>query len=640
MPTNNISINYTSSFVSASGVAKGDVVCIIPTDPSQYVLATAANRINCRGLAICIEHPTPHGVILIAYNGEISAADCGLGPGALAPVRISALGRLERTLGPPIPTDEVVGWADTSGNVSFSFPSFSGTLSNLVGSTDSIATLRALPIPTSNYSVMHVLGYYVPGDVGGGVFFWDNSATDPDDNGMVIQPTAGGIGRWRRTWDGVQVNVKWWGAQGDGAIDDTFPIQDMLNFAQSFVGGATNGLICFFPTGIYLKQDGILVGQNFMTFRGEGPNATQFLFSNVTSGFYTNVSLIAPIFKTHCRFEDFSIVALQLNSVGINLTSFNSAVIKNVKITTPQGVGIYGFGDLFGLAPLNNRVENVWVDCAGTGTAVRLQSNVAAGGGFGPGQNVFTDVRISNVTIGVQIESGTGNIFDNVRIENATSLHYDLGTAIVGADDAKYTMVFGGWNDGGAASNIVRTYANSLSNVLHLGWLNNYDSAGGIGILGVYHPASVNLTSNHVYVDGQESANLSLYANTKFTGTFTHTNTANRTYTLQNTSGLVPLATPSTAFTITFPHNNTANRTYDLQDQSGTLPLLTPATNFNISFANTYTAARTHTLQDASGTIPHMAAAQADSVAVLLVTLVSDFNALLAKLRATKVIAT
>lgn len=578
MPINNISINYTASFVAAAGVNKGDVVCIVPTDPSHYVVATATNRLTCRGLAICIEHPTPHGVILIAYDGQISAADCGLGPGALAPVRISTTGRLERTSTPPNPTDEVVGWADTAGNCSFCFPSTSGLTAGGFLSVDKMSDLRALPKPTTDHTLVHVLGYYTIDDKSGGWFYWDSGSTEVDDSGMFIQANAGGVGRWVRLWDGIQINVKWWGAYGDGVIDDTVALDAALRFAQQY-SFSTNGLIVYFPTGIYFRQTtGNLITGNFITIRGDGAQATIMTFGAAVRGFYTNVNLLSPVYRTHIRFEDFSMQMLAAGSTAFDFTSFNDSVISNIVVSAPNGTCLSMYGDdPFTLAPQRNHFSQLYFDCAGTGTGIALRaSNGGMNFGYGPEQNYFSDIHLSNMTTGLVIEAGLGNVFFGISCNNISAIHYDIGTDIVGVNDSQSTFIHSHNNVGGVLSHIIKTHTNAVRNVIHLGYVQNYDSVGGIGPLGVYDPVSMQLPENHTYISGQESADLSLYANTKFLGTFTHTNTANRTYTLQN----------------------------------------------------------------ASGTVPLMAAAQADSVAPDVATIVTDFNALLAKLRATKVINT
>lgn len=63
-----------------------------------------------------------------------------------------------------------------------------------------IANLRT--IPTGGLAadqLAFVAGYYSGSDEGGGLFYWDASATAADNGGTVIVPNGyGGAGRWKR----------------------------------------------------------------------------------------------------------------------------------------------------------------------------------------------------------------------------------------------------------------------------------------------------------------------------------------------------------------------------------------------------------------------------------------------------------
>lgn len=87
-------------------------------------------------------------------------------------------------------------------------------------------------------SVVEALGYYVPGDGGGGRYLWDASTTAGDNLGTIVVPSAGG-GRWVRDCAPGEVSVRWFGAfaaQGwPGAIG---------------YGGATRGNLAAFQAAI------------------------------------------------------------------------------------------------------------------------------------------------------------------------------------------------------------------------------------------------------------------------------------------------------------------------------------------------------------------------------------------------------
>jgi hypothetical protein len=138
---------------------------------------------------------------------------------------------------------------------------------------DTVADLANVQHKTGS---LQLLGFHTKGDGGGGVFFWDatkdksehNGGTviDPDKAGLVanwattqslyFSPEVTGQGCWVREYSGA-VNVKWFGAKGDGVSDDTDSIQNAVNI----------GIDVFFPKGLYKCTDTITVN-SAMTLKG------------------------------------------------------------------------------------------------------------------------------------------------------------------------------------------------------------------------------------------------------------------------------------------------------------------------------------------------------------------------------------
>lgn len=107
-----------------------------------------------------------------------------------------------------------------------------------------IAALKALSAPATEIAV-YVLDYYAGISGGGGLFKWDAASTATANGGTVIAPDAGGTGRWRRIYSGA-LNVKWFGAKGDGSTDDTAAIQLALDLNADTE----------FPPGTYIIKVG------------------------------------------------------------------------------------------------------------------------------------------------------------------------------------------------------------------------------------------------------------------------------------------------------------------------------------------------------------------------------------------------
>ena len=150
---------------------------------------------------------------------------------------------------------------------------------------ENIASLRSKSGKREG-QVAYVQGYYDRGDVGDiPLYYWDSSSVLTDNGGSVIKPTAvTGSGRW--VWGDVsEVNVKWFGAKGDGVTDDTLIIQSVIDYVSNDGGGEI-----YFSTGTYLidvggvedsRDYGIILKSN-ITLRGESKNKTK-IFAKANS---------------------------------------------------------------------------------------------------------------------------------------------------------------------------------------------------------------------------------------------------------------------------------------------------------------------------------------------------------------------
>ncbi|MDF2718544.1 MAG: hypothetical protein K0R28_5469 [Paenibacillus sp.] len=107
-------------------------------------------------------------------------------------------------------------------------------------SVTTIAGLRAMAAPDA------ATVYYVtdPGQEGHFIFDPDDAITK-DNKGTVVVSSSGA--RFKRKTETEYINVKWFGAIGDGTHDDFQAIQDAID-AVSAKGGGT----VFFPKGIYI----------------------------------------------------------------------------------------------------------------------------------------------------------------------------------------------------------------------------------------------------------------------------------------------------------------------------------------------------------------------------------------------------
>lgn len=115
--------------------------------------------------------------------------------------------------------------------------------SNRGGVVDAVAAMRAYPGSVGNGATMS--GYATAVDNAGGVFVWSNTAA-VDDGGTILNP--GGLGAsqagWRRVFTDA-LNVRWFGATGDGVTNDTAAFQLAVDAA------AARELAVYVPSGKY-----------------------------------------------------------------------------------------------------------------------------------------------------------------------------------------------------------------------------------------------------------------------------------------------------------------------------------------------------------------------------------------------------
>lgn len=117
-----------------------------------------------------------------------------------------------------------------------------GTSQRIVNTMTGLHAVDPATASLTANELCYVRGFASPGDGGEGYFLWDAASAAADDGGMVIRPdTAPANGRWLRQTSGDDINVKWFGAKGDGASNDAPAIQAAIG----------TGRAVFLPEGDY-----------------------------------------------------------------------------------------------------------------------------------------------------------------------------------------------------------------------------------------------------------------------------------------------------------------------------------------------------------------------------------------------------
>ena len=122
-------------------------------------------------------------------------------------------------------------------------------------------------------AVAMVSGYHEFNDGGGGWFVYRAGAEDDPIPGFIV-PDEQGLGTWLRMDLGSPINVRWFGAKGDGADDCREAFDWAVKVASGIAGGHAMGKTVFFPAGTYRFKSGpapIGVG---VTLEGEGSYGT------------------------------------------------------------------------------------------------------------------------------------------------------------------------------------------------------------------------------------------------------------------------------------------------------------------------------------------------------------------------------
>ena len=140
-----------------------------------------------------------------------------------------------------------------------------------------------------------VLGRNTKGDGGGGAFYWVTGSYSTD-GGTVFPKSAVGSspsGAWKRVIDS-DFDVKWFGAYGDGIVDDTVSIQNAIT-ASVLNDGATLRV----SPGRYLLRNTVYSATG-MALIGE-PNKSTFIADSLFTG---NGNMFEGIGHSNLRYEN------------------------------------------------------------------------------------------------------------------------------------------------------------------------------------------------------------------------------------------------------------------------------------------------------------------------------------------------
>jgi len=150
----------------------------------------------------------------------------------------------------------------------------------------------------------------------GGTFIYDSTKVAEHNDGTNFNG-------WIRQYDGA-VNVKWFGAVGDGITDDTVAIQNAIDTRNIFI-----------PDGTYNITNTIIVSKYGTNIVGESNNVHLTTSSDITVMKLVGTS--SPAYKCNFIIKNFSILkigddASRGNSVGLMLERIALFELNNIRI--------------------------------------------------------------------------------------------------------------------------------------------------------------------------------------------------------------------------------------------------------------------------------------------------------------------
>jgi hypothetical protein len=345
-----------------------------------------------------------------------------------------------------------------------------------------------------------------------GNFTRDDSDTTSADNGGTTIVDANGV-RWKRTYDGP-VNVRWFGAVGDGVTDDTAAIQAALDA----VGNAGGGCV-YFPAGTYLLSSRLLVWGNTKVY-GAGMGATTIkhpashAFKNknyLTTGddnitvsdmsfdadaTYSGAVSMDGMRNLTCERLKIGNVKPTTVTVGIGLSTLAGVTCENINIHgCVMDVPDYGIvlssnadGLISKVSISNNRITSTWGSCIAlnyiahevsiTGNILEMTgtgTNDSAETGVGIGVKLVEGVDVSNASRDVTI---TGNTFvgaaARTKISGVSCANFASNIVVTGNTFRECSHAFFNNFAGTGAKNI--TFSNNVVRSCDNGFFNDNSS--------------------------------------------------------------------------------------------------------------------------------------------------------------------
>jgi hypothetical protein len=251
--------------------------------------------------------------------------------------------------------------------------------------------------------------------------------TTVDSSGAVRTTTAPAIGIWQPI-----INVKDYGAKGDGATNDRASIQAAINAAQ-VAGVSGRGVSVWFPSGVYSIDSVLTVLQNNISLIGEDFGSTIILPTFTTGdvvqfgeGTNTYASLAFRGMQIFCG-------SARTTGASLNINKCNDVFVDNFSINNCF-VGVLIQGASIKVTVKNGTINNVHV---GDGSAIQVNNGLAGDTYIGP-YIISSNAPASKPLAGIDVIV-TGHI--SIFRVNVTSCLYGLYVHPGANQDVNYMFI-------------------------------------------------------------------------------------------------------------------------------------------------------------------------------------------------------
>ena len=277
----------------------------------------------------------------------------------------------------------------------------------------------------------------------GGTFIWNSTGTA---NGGTV--FAGTTGYWIRQYSGA-VNVKWFGAVGDGVTDDTIVILSAVSYLSGMGGGTI-----YFPNGTYNISSTInithsnirIIGEGSSEFHDAGTNASYPVvlkwtgLINGTMMFIHTVANTANSRINGCSVKNIKFDANNLADTGLHIRTHNGGQFEDLFFyeflapalltdTLVQGTDILEAAD----NQLNTFSRITFRQLLNPGHCMFLSGNSNSNTSF----NVFQGISAQHITTSAFVfDNCDNNIFTQLRAIRPSGSVYSFsihGTTAAGS---------------------------------------------------------------------------------------------------------------------------------------------------------------------------------------------------------------